>query len=143
MTKPATATAQARAAQAATATAQAQQAQAATATAQAAQKAQAAANVVTKYYAAINSRDFTTAWSLASARWAGTNYNNWKAGYDNTVSVALTIVDATLDSGEDHRVNVRLASQEKDGSTKRFTGYYLVGPDGGTLKMIGAEIKAA
>ncbi|MFN8537010.1 MAG: FHA domain-containing serine/threonine-protein kinase [Thermomicrobiales bacterium] len=140
----ATATAQAQNAPAlaATATAQARAAQTATASAQAAQKLKDAENVVKGYYDAINRRDFDTAWSLATSKVVGTDFNSWKKGYDNTVSVALT-VDSSAPDGSNTRVNVHLTSQEKDGTTKRFAGYYTVGLDNTTLKMIAASIQVA
>jgi hypothetical protein len=78
------------------------------------------AEVVTGYYAAINNRDFRTAWDLGGKNF-GQSYNEFVAGFDQTTHDTLTIV-AT--SG--NRVRVSLDAEQTDGSHRHFGGTYTV-----------------
>lgn len=91
----------------------------------------AAADVVRRYYAAVNTRDYPTAWALGGRR-LSTSYATFVAGYRNTERVAVDVTHA----GEDD-VSVELVAHRSDGTTAVFAGTYTV--SGGVIS--GAHIR--
>jgi len=92
---------------------------------------EAAAEVVRRYYSAIDARDYGTAWS----QWGeggrpGQNYAAFRAGFALTRSVRVTV--GPLQPSEDaagsvyQSVPVVLAATLNDGTRQRFVGTYVV-----------------
>jgi outer membrane protein assembly factor BamB len=84
---------------------------------------QGAADVVKAYYAAVNAKDFRSAWE-----WGGKHlrppYQSFVAGYAHTVSVGLQISQV-----HGAVVAVRISSVEDDGTVKVYEGTYTVSGD--------------
>ncbi|MCP1468803.1 hypothetical protein J3E64_000470 [Sphingobium sp. OAS761] len=91
----------------------------------------AAVAVVQRYYAALNARDYGTAW----AQWGddgppGQSLNKFQAGFAGTRSTRVTI--GTLEPGDGgagsiyQTVPVTIDSQLQDGTRQRFVGDYVV-----------------
>ncbi|MER6047125.1 hypothetical protein ABT168_06585 [Streptomyces sp. NPDC001793] len=78
--------------------------------------------IVEKFYDAINSRDFRTAWDLGGKNIGGDSYTDWVSGYDTTVHIDLSTEDS--DGGDEVHTVVR--ALQKDGSVKVFEGTYTV-----------------
>ena len=72
------------------------------------------------YFAAINDRDFRTAWDLGGKNF-GQSYEQFVAGFDETMHDTVTIVSAS-----DNAVRVRLDAEQADGSHRRYAGTYYV-----------------
>jgi hypothetical protein len=80
----------------------------------------APAGVVQAYFAAINKRDYSTAWQLGGSSLGG-SYAAFVQGFSTTAKDTVTIL---LSSG--NVVTVRLVAEQTDGSTKTFAGTYTV-----------------
>jgi hypothetical protein len=78
------------------------------------------ADVVKSYVAAINNRDFRTAWDLGGKNF-GQSYNDFVAGFSDTVHDTLTII-----SSSGNAVRVRLDAEQADGSHRHYAGTYYV-----------------
>jgi hypothetical protein len=77
-------------------------------------------DVVKSYVAAINNRDFRTAWDLGGKNF-GQSYNDFVAGFVDTAHDTLTIL-----SSSGNAVRVRLDAEQTDGSYRHFVGVYYV-----------------
>jgi TIR domain len=77
--------------------------------------------VVEAYYDAINARDYRAAWALVGGSRFGQTYDEFAAGFADTVHDALTITGVNGDT-----VMIRLVATRSDGSTRTFRGTYTV-----------------
>lgn len=77
--------------------------------------------VVEAYYEAINARDYRAAWALVGGSRFGQTYDEFAAGFADTVHDALTITGVNGDT-----VMVRLVATRGDGSTRTYRGTYTV-----------------
>jgi hypothetical protein len=77
--------------------------------------------VVEAYYDAINARDYPAAWALLGGSRFGQTYDEFAAGFANTVHDALTITGVNGDT-----VTVKLVATHSDGSTRTYRGTYTV-----------------
>ncbi|MFN8517613.1 MAG: DUF4232 domain-containing protein [Thermomicrobiales bacterium] len=102
------------------------------------------ANVVLRFYKAINAQDYATAYNLlGGALQAQQSYDTFVAGYANTSKVTVIITTITGAVGpETNRVGVQLTATQADGSTQRFSGTYDVGAENGGLRIVRASIAA-
>jgi len=92
----------------------------------------AAEAVVRAYYAAINARDFATAyaqWGDGGAA-SGQSLENFRNGYANTASVDARVGTATAEEGAAGSrfilVPVELKSSQSDGSTRSYRGFFVL-----------------
>ncbi|MEX3100198.1 MULTISPECIES: hypothetical protein [unclassified Streptomyces] len=76
--------------------------------------------VVTAYFAAINDRDFATAWSLGGKN-LDRDYDTFVEGFATTESDSITITSVR---GDD--VALTLEARQTDGTTKTFDSVYTV-----------------
>ncbi|GAC1354810.1 MAG: hypothetical protein NVS4B11_26050 [Ktedonobacteraceae bacterium] len=98
-----------------------------------------AKGVVRQYYADVNSKNYQEAYSLWKWGANGPSLAAFEQGYANTAHDALTIRNATLLGNGTVRVALSLVATEHiDGKTVHHTyaGYYIVGQDGGTWKIL-------
>ncbi|WHM36715.1 hypothetical protein [Streptomyces sp. BPTC-684] len=77
-------------------------------------------NTITTYYAALNSGDYETAWSLGGKNLT-TSYSDYVAGFADTRRADVTVL-----SVQDDTVSVDIDARQRDGSTRTFTGTYTV-----------------
>jgi cell division septation protein DedD len=77
--------------------------------------------VVEAYYEAINARDYRAAWALVGGNKFGQTYDEFAAGFANTVHDDLTITGVNGDT-----VTVTLVATRSDGSTRTYRGTYTV-----------------
>ncbi|WP_369944041.1 hypothetical protein [Xanthomonas medicagonis] len=118
----------------------------------AADSPQAAADVVRRYYAAINARDYAVAWR----QWGedgrpGQSYAAFKAGFARTRAVTATI--GALGAGEGaagsvyQPVPVTVEATLDDGTRQRFRGDYILrrvnGVDGASAAQLRWRIDSA
>ena len=103
------------------------------------------ANVVVRFYKAINAGDYGAAYALLGrALQAGQDYNTFAAGYANTERVNVTIVSFNgTTEPEATRIGVELAATQSNGSVQKYTGTYDIGAEGGRLLIVGASIAPA
>ncbi|MEV6791105.1 excalibur calcium-binding domain-containing protein [Streptomyces sp. NPDC051320] len=87
-----------------------------------------AADTVTAYYAAINAKDFRTAWNMGGRHFAP-SYSAFVAGF-----AGLAHDDVTVLSSSGHTVTLELEAVQTDGSAKVFEG---------TMSVSGGEITGA
>jgi hypothetical protein len=80
---------------------------------------------VQAYFAAINNKDYPTAWNLGGKN-LGESYQSFVDGFSTTASDTATIlsVDGTT-------VTAQLAAQQTDGTVKYYRGAYTV--ENGTI----------
>jgi hypothetical protein len=78
------------------------------------------ASVVSAYFAAINSGDYATAWTLGG-RNTGATYSEFISGFATTNNDTVTVLSTLGDV-----VTAQLVAQQDDGSTKTFEGTYTV-----------------
>ncbi|WEO95587.1 hypothetical protein A6P39_017020 [Streptomyces sp. FXJ1.172] len=78
------------------------------------------ASTVTRYFAAINNRDFHTAWDLGGKN-LDSSYSSFVSGFEGTERDDVTVgtVDGTA-------VSVSLVAQQTDGTQKSYSGRYTV-----------------
>lgn len=102
--------------------------------------AQIAQAVVQQYYDDINNRDYQAAYNLRQFSDQGNQgYNGFVNGYANTIHVDVTFGDITPLSDGTVQVWVTLNSLNSTSSgnvTITYRGYYIVGPDNGTWKIL-------
>ena len=77
--------------------------------------------VVEAYYEAINARDYRAAWALVGGNRFGQTYDEFAAGFADTVHDDLTITGVNGDA-----VTVKLVATRSDGSTRAYRGTYTV-----------------
>jgi serine/threonine protein kinase len=77
---------------------------------------------VKAYFAAINRRDYKTAWKLNSDASGTENFSQFKHGFSGTAHDAVTIL-ATTSNGV---VTARLTATQTDGAVKLYRGTYTV-----------------
>jgi hypothetical protein len=78
------------------------------------------AAVVEAYYAAIERRDYQTAFNLRADS-AGGSVSGFASGYATTASVVLKVTSVNGDT-----VYIQLTAQQIDGSVLNYSGYYVV-----------------
>ncbi|MFI0904704.1 hypothetical protein ACH4TE_14350 [Streptomyces sioyaensis] len=81
-----------------------------------------ASAVVKEFYQDINARDFTAAWDLGGKNIGGSSFSRWVSGYNTTVYISLSAVNAE-DTG---KVRATLNATQNNGSVKVFHGTYTV-----------------
>ncbi|MFG3135671.1 hypothetical protein ACGFZA_05530 [Streptomyces sp. NPDC048211] len=86
---------------------------------------------VQRYYDAINSADFATAWELGGKN-LGTSYSTYVSGFEETARDAVSVTDA-----QDDTVYVDITAYQTDGARHAYTGTYTV-LDG---VIVGADIE--
>ncbi|NIJ73140.1 MULTISPECIES: hypothetical protein [unclassified Xanthomonas] len=118
----------------------------------AADSPQAAADVVRRYYAAINARDYAVAWQ----QWGedgrpGQSYDAFKAGFAQTRAVKVTIGALGANDGAAgsvyQPVPVTVEATLADGTRQRFRGDYVLrrvnGVDGASAAQLRWRIDSA
>jgi Protein of unknown function (DUF4232) len=99
-----------------------------------------AAQVVRDYYAAINRRDYPTAYAFFGAQMQqGQSADNFAAGFATTQEDDLHIY-AIAPNGDQSVVTITLLAHTSDGKTQRYTGTYSIGKESGVLKIVTASI---
>lgn len=76
--------------------------------------------VVQRYFDAINSHDYSAAWSVGGRNF-DPNYDHFVASFDTTANDTVTIVAVVGD-----QVHITLDALQTDGSHRYFAGYYVV-----------------
>ncbi len=100
-----------------------------------------AADVVRRFYAAINARDYRTAFALFDDRWAQT-YEDFAGGFADTARDDLDILGVRAAETPDHfLVQVRLLATHDDGSRQWYAGTYEIGGAAGAARIVGADIR--
>ncbi|MFI2202137.1 hypothetical protein ACH47Z_15465 [Streptomyces sp. NPDC020192] len=77
-------------------------------------------STVTRYFEAINNRDFKTAWDLGGKN-LDASYSSFVSGFDQTAQD-----DATVESVDGTTVSVSLTARQTNGTQKSYSGRYTV-----------------
>ncbi len=107
--------------------------------------AQQAQAVVQQYYADINNHDYQAAYNLWGASYQNANpESSFANGYTNTIHDAITF--GTITPLADGTVQVQLTIQATENTsygtaTSVFQGYYIVGQENGTWKLLSSNIR--
>ncbi|MGN6672025.1 MAG: DUF4232 domain-containing protein [Thermomicrobiales bacterium] len=104
---------------------------------------QAAANVVLGYFGAINAQDYQSAYAAFGAQMQSQqSYNDFAQGFATTKRAdAYQIVIGGSDTPGAYQIALHLAATQTDGSVQYYSGTYLVGPENGALKILGANVQ--
>jgi hypothetical protein len=96
---------------------------------------------VIAYYQAIAARRFKTAYALlGSALRARQSYDNFVAGFSDTLYVELTVTHTGGGTPNRSPVDVRVVAWHGDGTIHQYSGTYYVGIEGGTPKLVDAAL---
>ncbi|HZD67041.1 MAG TPA: hypothetical protein VE152_13175, partial [Acidimicrobiales bacterium] len=79
------------------------------------------ASVVRAYVAAINARDYQSAWALGGKNLIGGSYASFVAGFADTASDTLTVLGT-----RGQTVDIDLVATHTDGTVTTYTGSYTV-----------------
>jgi hypothetical protein len=79
------------------------------------------ASTVTAFFRAINGHNYQRAWNLNTAAHSISDYAQFKAGYADTSHDTVTIEGVSGDT-----VSIGLVADQTDGTTKTFSGSYVV-----------------
>lgn len=106
---------------------------------------QLAQAVIQRYYNDINQRNYQDAYQLwGSSYQSQQTYDQFTAGYANTLRDAITIVQVTPQSDGTVQVQMTINATEQGTSgnvTKVFQGYYTVGQEQGAWKLLSAHFQ--
>ncbi len=98
-----------------------------------------AKSVVNQYYDDINNKNYQHAYSLWKWGANAPSFSTFQNGYVNTEHDALTIRDTTEQSDGTVKVLLTIVATERVGSGTQqhtYVGYYIVGQDAGTWKIL-------
>lgn len=100
-----------------------------------------AKSTVEQFYQYVDAYDYASAYALLGSGWhqsqSQTNFTN---GYGNTAFVDLVITGTDNGDNGAKNVNVKLTSWHNDGSVHAYSGYYVVGTEGGDTLMLDASV---
>ena len=103
-----------------------------------------AQTLLENYYSDINNKDYQDAYAmLGSAMQANQSYSNYTNGYANTQQDQLNITKNTQQADGTVRLDVTLQATTTDGSIQNFTGYYIIGQENGSLKILQGHLQQA
>lgn len=103
-----------------------------------------AQTLLENYYSDINNKDYQDAYAmLGSAMQAKQSYNNYANGFANTQQDQLSITKTTQQGNGTVRLDVTLKATTTDGSIQNFTGYYIIGQEYGSLKILSGKLQQA
>jgi hypothetical protein len=91
--------------------------------------------VVKDYYDAINARDYRSAWALVGGNRFGQTYEQFAAGFEDTVHDELRIIGVNGNT-----VTIELVASHRDGSIHTYRGTYTVRAgriDGASIRRVG------
>ena len=107
---------------------------------------QQATTVVQNYYDDINNHNYQAAYNLLGSNFQSSHpYNQFASGYANTVHDNLTTGTVTAQSDGTFNVPATVIATENNTSGQgthqsTYQGYYIVGQENGTLKILSANI---
>lgn len=106
--------------------------------------AEDAKSTVEQFYQYVDAYDYASAYALLGSGWqqsqSATSFEN---GYGDTAFVDLVITGTDNGDNGTKQVNVKLTSWHNDGSVHAYSGYYVVGSEGGSTLMLDAQIAPA
>jgi hypothetical protein len=104
---------------------------------------QQAQTLLQNYYSDINNKDYQDAYAMLGSQLqaAQGSYTSYANGFSNTQQDNLTITNTTQNSDGTVRLDVMLTATMTDGSTQNYTGYYIIGPENGSLKILSGKLQ--
>ncbi|HLI09896.1 MAG TPA: hypothetical protein VKV40_25265 [Ktedonobacteraceae bacterium] len=104
---------------------------------------QQAQTLLQNYYSDINNKDYQDAYAMLGSQMqaAQGSYTSYANGYASTQQDNLTITNTTQNSDGTVRLDVTLTATLTDGSTQNYTGYYIIGPQNGSLKILSGKLQ--
>ena len=98
--------------------------------------------VVRRYFQAINDQDYVTAYELLGAYFhRRQSYEDFSVGFSETVHDQVRLVSTSPAGPTRYRVAIELSAEQRDGSVRQFSGTYVVGREGGELKVVTAQVR--
>ncbi len=105
---------------------------------------QQAQTLLKNYYSDINNKDYQDAYAmLGSQLQAQQSYSNYASGFSNTQQDTITITNTSQQADGSVRLDVTLNAAMTDGSTQTYTGYYIIGTENGSLKILQGHLQQA
>jgi len=71
------------------------------------------------------------------------SYANYVNGFSNTQHDIIAITNTTQQADGTIRLDVTLNATNTDGSTQSYTGYYIIGMENGSLKILSGHLQQA
>ena len=81
---------------------------------------------VVAFFQAVNRHDYRKAWNLNTSAHSISDFQQFKQGYAQTSHDTVTITSVSGDT-----VSINLVADQTDGTTKTFSGHYVV--ENGTI----------
>ena len=103
---------------------------------------QQAQTVLQNYYDDINNKNYSASYAMLGSQMQQNqqSYSQYQAGFANTQQDAITIIDSTQQSDGTVKLDVTLQATNTDGSQHTYQGYYIVGPENGSLKILSGQL---
>jgi hypothetical protein len=101
-----------------------------------------ARSTIQQYYDAVNKKDYRTAYNLwqNNATGRGQPYDQFAAGYENTLHDDITFNNIIVQRDNTVNVNITIQATERDGK-ETFIASYVVGNVGGSWKILSGYIE--
>lgn len=106
---------------------------------------QQAQTLLENYYSDINNKDYQDAYAMLGSQMQAQqqSYTNYASGFSNTQQDNITITNTTQQADGTVRLDVTLNATMTDGSTQNYTGYYIIGQENGSLKILSGKLQQA
>jgi flagellar basal body-associated protein FliL len=104
---------------------------------------QQAQTLLQNYYSDINNKDYQDAYAMLGSQMQAQqqSYTNYVNGFSNTQQDTITITNTTQQSDGTVRLDVTLNATQNDGTQQTFTGYYIIGQENGSLKILQGHLQ--
>ncbi len=104
-----------------------------------------AQTLLENYYSDINNRDYQDAYAMLGTQMQAQqqSYANYVNGFANTQHDIIAITSTTQQADGTIRLDVTLNATNTDGSTQSYTGYYIIGMENGSLKILSGKLQQA
>lgn len=106
---------------------------------------QSATVLIEQYFSDINNKDYQDAYNIWKDTTDKPSLPNFEKAYATTLNDAVTVKNATVQNDGTVKVSVTLQATDQLPSgtgtkTNNFTGYYIVGPQNGVLKILYGQL---
>ena len=104
---------------------------------------QQAQTLVQHYYDDINNKNYAASYALLGSQMQQNqqSYDQYTAGFADTQQDAITITSTSQQADGTVRVDLTLQATHTDSTQQTYQGYYIVGPENGSLKILSGQFQ--